>query len=386
MQCANLSSCASCTAVVPPPGVDFGVRCVWCPTLAGCRPYFKHSFNFPCADATRSGGGFPGGTCSRPARVPAASGLAAAPPREPPFEHAPLTSEPVSVVIASFGRPSNLPHQLLWLLQLEPMFRAGSEVIVSHGSSASLASRDAVDEALATGCRAGAGCARAPIVHRNATRENAEVFSAQRFFAAAGASCRVLVHLDDDLVPGGPMLQALVDAVALEPGFPSYERSPPGLYGPSGLARSCGARGYTRGHEAPDAASPAVLTGVSATSAVANARYLDGFADFDATLRRTRGNGEDLTFSDFVRRAGGERRSLGACGGRYRDGCATAAGELGWVRGGAAEPGSAASFHARPGHYESRGQLCRCLAAGLSREPLAECAEPRERTGERVEL
>ena len=38
------------------------------------------------------------------------------------------------------------------------------------------------------------------------------------------------------------MLQALIDRVATEPGFPSYAdyHPAPGLYGPSGFGRACG--------------------------------------------------------------------------------------------------------------------------------------------------
>ena len=57
--CGELATCAACQkrrAAVP----DDGIRCVWCVALGQCRDYVK-SRAFPCADATRKGGGYPGG-------------------------------------------------------------------------------------------------------------------------------------------------------------------------------------------------------------------------------------------------------------------------------------------------------------------------------------
>ena len=41
---------------------DSGVRCVWCSSPAGCRGYVKGTREWPCSDAIRSGGGYPGGS------------------------------------------------------------------------------------------------------------------------------------------------------------------------------------------------------------------------------------------------------------------------------------------------------------------------------------
>ena len=44
--------------------MDTGIRCVWCASLGGCREYRRASLQFPCDDALRGGGGYPGGdTC-----------------------------------------------------------------------------------------------------------------------------------------------------------------------------------------------------------------------------------------------------------------------------------------------------------------------------------
>ena len=75
--CEELQSCAACTAHEPlPPPRDLGVRCVWCRRQGACRGHVKvanalptasaisSARRFPCEDATRPGGGYPGGrTC-----------------------------------------------------------------------------------------------------------------------------------------------------------------------------------------------------------------------------------------------------------------------------------------------------------------------------------
>ena len=53
------------------------------------------------------------------------------------------------------------------------------------------------------------GCADRPVRHVDSTARNAEHFTAHRYFAAARSANEVLLHLDDDLVPGEAMLQAL---------------------------------------------------------------------------------------------------------------------------------------------------------------------------------
>ena len=71
------------------------------------------------------------------------------------------------------------------------------------------------------------------------------------------------------------MLQALIDRVATEPGFPSYAdyHPAPGLYGPSGFGRACGGAGYQRGR-GTDPSAAAVLTNLAAASQAPYRRYL----------------------------------------------------------------------------------------------------------------
>jgi hypothetical protein len=130
--CARRTSCESCIQQQPSAGVDFGIRCVWCESEAACREYNKFTHRFPCADALRGGGGYPGGaSCAAAARVSVGASRPSLPPQPSysPFAYRPRTKQPVSVAIPSFTRPGNLHHQLVWLLQLEPLHRRGSEVL-----------------------------------------------------------------------------------------------------------------------------------------------------------------------------------------------------------------------------------------------------------------
>ena len=66
--CDELPDCAACVGQDPlPPPFDAGARCVWCPSLRACRTYQKRSRgSWPCRDAIRAGGGYPGGnTCPK---------------------------------------------------------------------------------------------------------------------------------------------------------------------------------------------------------------------------------------------------------------------------------------------------------------------------------
>ena len=357
---------------------------MWCPSLGECHEYVKFSMQFPCDDALRGGGGYPGGgSCAaaldtllrtRPRARPSTARPRSPPP--PAFAYVPTTTSAVSVVIPSYARPHNLPHSVAWLKQLEPMHRPGSEILLSHGSEASYHRRAAVDSEAAALCDAAPaspGCsARCSLRHINATSLNARWYTAHRFHAARQASNEVIVHLDDDIVPYAPMLQALVDRVSLEAGFPLYAApdAPPGLYGPSGLGRTCGAGGYKKGGPAT------VLTGFAATSATQNRRYVETFeAEFGPLVAWTRGNGEDLTFSFAVQRAGGARASVGTCTSGFREFCGTQRREWAWLDQGS-EEGDA--LHARSGHYDVRGAVCACLAAGHVGEPLRECVAAAE--------
>jgi hypothetical protein len=55
-------SCSACLRIrARKQPIDSGVRCVWCSSMAGCRGYVKGT-QWPCSDAIRSGGGYPGGS------------------------------------------------------------------------------------------------------------------------------------------------------------------------------------------------------------------------------------------------------------------------------------------------------------------------------------
>ena len=234
--CEGLSSCEACASQTPPPGVDFGIRCAWCPQLQACRVYRRHSFDFPCADAIRKGGGFPGGNFCSNALMRSAT-LQSKPPKPiwgPAMTHAPESRAPVSIVIPSFARPSNIPFALAWLLQLEPLRRTGSEVLVSHGSAHSLQAMQRIDanytRLCATAPPPGCASASAPrmVRHLDSIALNSEVYAAQRYVAGANATSSVLVHMDDDIVPSEAMLQ--VHAAAA--------RTPAGATAAGGIAAS----------------------------------------------------------------------------------------------------------------------------------------------------
>jgi hypothetical protein len=212
--CSQYTSCTACIGQRPSAGVDTGERCVWCPSTNGCRVYIRHSFEFPCLDAMRGGGGYPGGADCNSKQGHISASYTPMPmlrdsiksPYEP-FVYKPMTAQPVSVVVASFARTENTPHALHWLWQLEPLKRTGSEVLISHGSKASFAQRHAIDQSAAALCAAKSSCGGARARHLNSTALNARWYTAHRFFAALQSKTDVVLHIDDDLVPGEPMLQ-----------------------------------------------------------------------------------------------------------------------------------------------------------------------------------
>ena len=390
--CAALDSCESCTSQGPPAGIDLSVRCVWCPSKNTCEVYHRHTFDFPCDDAIRHGGGYPGGErCSAPYKRPKAAPAwvnNARPTWGERFSYEPVTDVPVSVIIPSFSRMSNLPFGLAWLLRLEPLLREGSEIIVSHGSRQSFEAVHAMQANLTIECndptrRACADDYAARVRHIDNVKINKNVYVAQRYFAARSAANAVLLHVDDDIVPGEAMLQALIDRVASEPGFPSYAEYAPGLYGPSGLGRYCSQDGYTtevktdKWIEQRDAQF--LSSQLTATSSAANAIYLERFeTDYAQLLHASGGNGEDLTFARSVGRVGpsgkrGVLQPVGSCSAEralahhhprgWRDACATREMEIAWVRGHAHDEywASTGQYHTRADHYEAREAICKCL-------------------------
>ena len=70
------------------------------------------------------------------------------------------TPPPVSVVIPSYARAHNLPTGLCSLLKYGPLRRAGSEVVVAHGSARSLNASASIDAAVDRCAGAGASSSR----------------------------------------------------------------------------------------------------------------------------------------------------------------------------------------------------------------------------------
>ena len=98
--CEALDSCGACTkrrAAKP----EDGIRCVWCESQRACRTYVKATAVFPCADAVRSGGGYPGGGKCRKGANGAPAGQAAVRQGQ---------VAPASSVAGGMGRSLSLLH------------------------------------------------------------------------------------------------------------------------------------------------------------------------------------------------------------------------------------------------------------------------------------
>ena len=165
----------------------------------------------------------------------------------------------MSVIVPSFARMAYLSWSLSNLLRLEPLKRARSEILVAHGSNASLAFSRGPN------CQQWP-CKSAQVRHIDVVALDASgIRVASRYFAAGTARNEVLLHVDDDLVPTEWMLQQLIGRVARESGFPRYPQPHlPGLYGPSSFFRQCGAKGVSCNYH--PRGTPLVLTNLAATS------------------------------------------------------------------------------------------------------------------------
>lgn len=159
------------------------------------------------------------------------------------------------------------------------MQRNGSEILVAHGSRASLDARTELEAATSAACEE-TGVCRQRVRHLDLVELNDEMWVAERFYAGTLANNQVVVHLDDDLLPSRELLDKLTLAVIKEPGFPNAQR--PGLYGPA--LRQCDGAGYADPlnagtHPGPDRAlrTDVVLTNVAATSKLLNERFVESF-------------------------------------------------------------------------------------------------------------
>lgn len=140
--------------------------------------------------------------------------------------------------------------------------------------------------------------------------------------------------------------------------------------------RQCGAHGYAdpgnvATHPVVVGGGGAVVTHAVLTNLVATSRSLCAAAFVAAFDERyaplialTRGNGEDLAFNDFARRAGGAavRVALPAAGVATLDDGRT----------------SGFAFYATAGHYKLRVRIYHCLGAGHGGVALAECVKASE--------
>ena len=105
-----------------------------------------------------------------------------------PTIHAPATDRAAHQRGRAESRPHNLHHQLIWLLQLEPLHRSGSEVLIAHGSKLSWEQRTASTLPLPTVARVWRVVALlASAAHTRGA--NAEYFTARLPRAKAATRC-----------------------------------------------------------------------------------------------------------------------------------------------------------------------------------------------------
>ena len=169
----------------------------------------------------------------------------------------------ISVVILNFKRP----HNVETLVETIRSYPEIDDILVAHGREDTY--------------REFAGCT-------NLTQfdENEEFGGARRFFVARRCRHDAVLFLDDDTVPSAGLVRRLHRA---------YRRDPIGLYGP--IVRRCDSGGYqTKGF----ASYNIVLTPCLLTSKRVVGADVDGFGTYEAFLRRTHGNGEDLSLNHFL--------------------------------------------------------------------------------------
>ena len=321
---------------------------------------------------------------------------------------------PLSIVIPTVGgasqRRRNLARLLHTLLASPLLRHPSSEVVINHGNQASWLDRAALTEQVAqcgTTCASGGPVVAGAVVNTSKLTHldgpRAELFAASRFFAAAASRNEIVVSMDDDVMPFGSqlgLLGALVCSVHTEL---RTKGAPPGLHGSQ--VRHCGSGGYglpqaqedlgdlfdssvvhrrarrpTRAELRQAAAAAYAAAAAAATTATATVTakatlpddrvVLTNFAATTRTLMRRvtaifdetytdavlalRGDGEDATFADAVRRLGGR---FVAVDGHVRT----------------LEAKSGTSYSREVSHYPRRKVLCCCLGLGFRGDALRRC-------------
>jgi len=233
----------------------------------------------------------------------------------------------LSVVVPSASRGPTLHVLLIALLQQEALRVPGSEIIVSHATFDSLNEAPNMSPRVLAAC---ASCDVRRIVHVDSVRINDALGCAHRYVVASKhARNNVLLHLDDDLLPKAALLQALVQSVCAEPGFPEYARTSrpnpfrsaplrPSFYGTTPrLCSKDGYRFYSRRYTLSQRGKWVlqkpyyVLTNVASMSRALNAEFVAVLNQSYASLMRvTGGEGCDLVFNHFARGAGSTPTAL----------------------------------------------------------------------------
>ena len=316
----------------------------------------------------------------------------------------------LSVVVPSASRGPTLHVLLIALLQQEALRVPGSEIIVSHATFDSLNEAPNMSPRVLAAC---ASCDVRRIVHVDSVRINDALGCAHRYVVASKhARNNVLLHLDDDLLPKAALLQALVQSVCAEPGFPEYARTSrpnpfrsapprPSFYGTTPrLCSKDGYRFYSRRYTLSQRGKWVlqkpyyVLTNVASMSRALNAEFVAVLNQSYASLMRvTGGEGCDLVFNHFARGAGSTPTALrGHLHTRSvenirRPKHLQAAAEaralaVNPVDSGNQSKATAATatsrFHSGyeggKDHYPRRWQICTCLGRGTVGETLVGCA------------
>ena len=311
----------------------------------------------------------------------------------------------VSVVIPSFSRPDNIPQMLSSLLQASCMQHERSEVLIVHGSWASMEKKDFIGRETTALC---AGrCDDRKVRHLDLIRLNDKYFVAERFVAAAEHTHNeVIVHIDDDVRPSNELLDTMAMQVMTEPGFPEYaDGAPqPGVYGPQ--ERQCGEHGYgdpnnidgpaKKWQNATIPGAPTiVLTKFAATSRRLNSDFVKRMGpDFAELIMHTRGNGEDLLFGMAAQERGSAAHRLLLSSPECHDvprirslqkGDAVKTRCEGFyeINGGWLDPSSDdyarrqreghSAYSDGGDHFVVRGRICYCLAKRVVRRDLVDC-------------
>jgi glycosyltransferase involved in cell wall biosynthesis len=262
-------------------------------------------------------------------------------------------SLPVTVVIPSCERASDIHMVLSNLLNMQSMTHPDTEILLVHVCPDSFRQRASIHTQTQLQCRNAFSTSK--IIHLDYVALNAEIGCNSRHFAALEAKNRILVHLDDDLMPTDDMVNAMVQEVQNERPFPNC-----GFYGYS--HRNCGTDGYCI-KDCQDSTDPSfVLINIASMSAELNKRFVASF-NSSHTYRElggiNRGNGCDLLFNHVAMQLGIKPQLIKQGSGSD---------DLQYV----SNQSQLVGYSTEHDHYIYRDQICRCMGR---KSLTAQCAQ-----------